>query len=50
MYDFISGKQLLRGSYVVGHKKASELFPTIKRKDLCGAIVYYDGKIQRCEI
>ena len=47
MYDFISGKQLLHGSYFVGHKKALELFPTIKRKNLCGGIVYYDGKIRQ---
>ena len=44
MYDVIAGKQLLHSSYFVGQKKALELFPTLKRKDLCGGIVYYDGK------
>ena len=44
MYDLIAGKQLLNASYFVGYKKALELFPTLKRKDLCGGIVYYDGK------
>ncbi|XP_028417433.1 glycerol-3-phosphate dehydrogenase, mitochondrial-like [Dendronephthya gigantea] len=44
MYDLVSGKQLLHRSYYVGQKKALELFPTLKRKDLCGGIVYYDGQ------
>ncbi|CAB4037496.1 glycerol-3-phosphate dehydrogenase, mitochondrial isoform X1, partial [Paramuricea clavata] len=44
MYDVIAGKQLLHSSYFVGQKKALELFPTLKRKDLCGGIVYYDGQ------
>ena len=44
MYDLVSGRQLLRSSYVVGKKKALELFPMLKQEKLCGAIIYYDGK------
>ena len=44
MYDLVSGRQLLRSSYVVGKKKALELFPMLKKEKLCGAIIYYDGK------
>ena len=45
MYDLVSGRQLLRSSYVVGKKKALELFPMLKKEKLCGAIIYYDGKL-----
>ena len=44
MYDLVSGRQLLKSSYVVGKKKALELFPMLKKDKLCGAIIYYDGK------
>ena len=44
MYDLVSGRQLLRSSYVVGKKKALELFPMLKQEKLCGAIIYYDGR------
>ncbi|XP_044165114.1 glycerol-3-phosphate dehydrogenase, mitochondrial-like isoform X2 [Acropora millepora] len=44
MYDLVSGRQLLRSSYVVGKKKALELFPMLKKEKLCGAIIYYDGQ------
>jgi len=44
MYDLVSGRQLLRSSYVVGKKKALELFPMLKKDKLCGAIIYYDGQ------
>ncbi len=44
MYDLVSGRQLLKSSYVVGKKKALELFPMLKKEKLCGAIIYYDGK------
>lgn len=45
MYDVIAGKQLLHGSYYVSEKKALELFPTLKRKNLWGGIIYFDGKV-----
>ncbi|XP_073230331.1 glycerol-3-phosphate dehydrogenase, mitochondrial-like [Porites lutea] len=44
MYDLVSGRQLLKSSYVVGKKKALELFPMLKKDKLCGAIIYYDGQ------
>lgn len=45
MYDLVSGRQLLKSSYVVGKKKALELFPMLKKEKLCGAIIYYDGEL-----
>ncbi|EDO34335.1 predicted protein [Nematostella vectensis] len=44
MYDFVSGRQLLKSSYLVGKSKALELFPMLKKDKLCGAIIYYDGQ------
>lgn len=44
MYDLISGRQLLQSSYFVGKKKALEIFPMLKRDNLCGGIVYFDGE------
>ena len=44
MYDLVSGKQLLRRSYYLRKTKALELFPMLKRDQLKGALVYYDGK------
>lgn len=48
MYDLVSGRQLLKSSYVVGKKKALELFPMLKKDKLCGAIIYYDGEPNLC--
>lgn len=44
MYDLVSGKQLLRRSYYLRKTKALELFPMLKRDQLKGALVYYDGQ------
>ncbi|CAF3382920.1 unnamed protein product [Rotaria socialis] len=43
-YDLVSGRQLLRWSYVISKTKALELFPMLKKEKLVGAIVYYDGQ------
>ncbi|CAF1058752.1 unnamed protein product [Adineta ricciae] len=43
-YDFVSGRQLLRWSYLISKRKALELFPMLKKEKLVGAIVYYDGQ------
>ncbi|CAF3708847.1 unnamed protein product [Adineta steineri] len=43
-YDFVSGRQLLRWSYIISKKKALELFPMLKKEKLVGGIVYYDGQ------
>jgi glycerol-3-phosphate dehydrogenase len=44
MYDFLSGKQLLKSSYIVGKSRALEKFPMLKKESLVGGIVYYDGQ------
>ncbi|CAF1061926.1 unnamed protein product [Adineta ricciae] len=43
-YDIVSGRQLLRWSYLISKTKALELFPMLKKEKLVGAIVYYDGQ------
>ena len=43
MYDFVAGKQKLRPSYFLSKKKALEKFPMLKKDQLKGALVYYDG-------
>jgi len=42
-YDLVSGRQLLKSSYVLSKWKALELFPMLKPDKLVGALVYYDG-------
>lgn len=44
MYDLVAGRKLLKASYYLNKDKTIEQFPMIKRENLCGAIVYYDGK------
>ncbi|XP_071822474.1 glycerol-3-phosphate dehydrogenase, mitochondrial-like [Apostichopus japonicus] len=44
MYDFVAGTQNLRSSYFLSKSRALEQFPMLKKKKLCGAIVYYDGQ------
>ncbi|XP_052234554.1 glycerol-3-phosphate dehydrogenase, mitochondrial-like isoform X3 [Dreissena polymorpha] len=44
MYDLVAGKQRLKPSYFLSKKKALELFPMLKRDQLVGALVYYDGQ------
>jgi len=42
-YDLVSGRQLLKQSYILSKSKALELFPMLKKDKLVGALVYYDG-------
>ncbi len=42
-YDIIAGTNGLSRSYYMNKKKALEAFPTLKKDNLKGAIVYYDG-------
>ncbi|ETN43411.1 uncharacterized protein HMPREF1541_02570 [Cyphellophora europaea CBS 101466] len=42
-YDLLAGSQGLESSYFLSKKRALEAFPTLK-KDLVGALVYYDGQ------
>ena len=44
VYDVISGRQLLKPSYLLSKNTALEEFPMLKSDKLCGAIVYYDGE------
>lgn len=44
MYDFIAGKQKLKSSYYLSKEKALEKFPMLKKDQLKGALVYYDGQ------
>ncbi len=43
MYDWVSGKQIVKKSYLLSKAKALEEFPMLKADKLVGAIVYYDG-------
>jgi len=42
-YDLVSGTDCLESSYVLSKGRALEQFPMLKRDELVGAIVYYDG-------
>jgi glycerol-3-phosphate dehydrogenase len=42
-YDLVAGTKNLKWSYFLNRKRALELFPMLKRDQLKGAIVYYDG-------
>ena len=44
MYDLVSGKQVVKRSYVLSKSAALEEFPMLKPDRLVGAIVYYDGQ------
>ncbi|ELU14135.1 hypothetical protein CAPTEDRAFT_176445 [Capitella teleta] len=43
-YDLVAGRQLLKTSYILFKSKALELFPMLKKDNLKGAIIYYDGQ------
>lgn len=43
MYDLVSGGDCLKSSYFLNKSRALELFPMLKKNELRGAIVYYDG-------
>lgn len=42
-YDYLAGSEAIESSYFLTRSKASDAFPMLKKKDLVGAIVYYDG-------
>jgi hypothetical protein len=44
MYDLFAGREALESSYVLTRSKALEAFPMLKKDELVGALVYYDGK------
>ncbi|KAL9914855.1 glycerol-3-phosphate dehydrogenase, mitochondrial-like [Glossina fuscipes] len=43
-YDLAAGDRNVKGSYFLSKRDALELFPTLKKDKLVGAIVYYDGQ------
>ncbi|KAF2085922.1 mitochondrial glycerol-3-phosphate dehydrogenase-like protein [Saccharata proteae CBS 121410] len=42
-YDFLAGSENIETSYFLTRSKALEAFPMLKKSDLVGALVYYDG-------
>jgi glycerol-3-phosphate dehydrogenase len=44
LYDLFAGREALESSYYLSSSKALEAFPMLKKDQLVGAIVYYDGK------
>ncbi|GAD97965.1 glycerol-3-phosphate dehydrogenase [Paecilomyces variotii No. 5] len=42
-YDFLAGSEGIESSYFLTKSKALEAFPMLKRENLFGALVYYDG-------
>ncbi|GKT57297.1 glycerol-3-phosphate dehydrogenase [Colletotrichum tofieldiae] len=42
-YDLLAGSEGIESSYFLTRSKALEAFPMLKRTDLVGALVYYDG-------
>ncbi|KJX93042.1 glycerol-3-phosphate dehydrogenase like protein [Zymoseptoria brevis] len=42
-YDFLAGSENIESSYFLTRSKALDAFPMLKRDNLWGALVYYDG-------
>ncbi|KAL0262977.1 mitochondrial glycerol-3-phosphate dehydrogenase [Diplodia seriata] len=42
-YDFLAGSENIETSYFLTKSKALDAFPMLKKSDLVGALVYYDG-------
>ena len=45
MYDLVSGRKLLKSSYMMSKARALERFPMLKREQLKAALVYFDGQM-----
>jgi len=43
-YDFLAGSEGIESSYFLPRSKALEAFPMLKKDNLVGALVYYDGQ------
>lgn len=43
-YDFLAGSEGIESSYFLNRSKALEAFPMLKKENLFGALVYYDGQ------
>ncbi|NXW41430.1 GPDM protein, partial [Nyctiprogne leucopyga] len=44
LYDMVAGSQCLKSSYFLSKSRALEHFPMLRKDELVGAIVYYDGQ------
>lgn len=42
-YDFLAGSEGIESSYFLTRSKALDAFPMLKKEDIVGALVYYDG-------
>ncbi|KAI9731805.1 MAG: mitochondrial glycerol-3-phosphate dehydrogenase [Cirrosporium novae-zelandiae] len=42
-YDFLAGSEGIESSYFLTKSRALDAFPMLKRENLVGALVYYDG-------
>jgi glycerol-3-phosphate dehydrogenase len=45
LYDWISGRRNIGSSELLSRKKAIEKIPTLSRKNLFNAVLYYDGQL-----
>ncbi|KIV83411.1 hypothetical protein PV11_05442 [Exophiala sideris] len=43
-YDFLAGSEGIESSYFLPRSKALDAFPMLKKDNLVGALVYYDGQ------
>ncbi|KAI7874127.1 DAO-domain-containing protein [Lichtheimia hyalospora FSU 10163] len=43
LYDLFAGREALESSYLLTRSKALDAFPMLKKDELVGALVYYDG-------
>lgn len=43
-YDFLAGSEGIESSYFLPRSKALDAFPMLKKENLVGALVYYDGQ------
>ncbi|KAI1071002.1 hypothetical protein LB507_010958 [Fusarium sp. FIESC RH6] len=43
-YDLLAGSQGLESSYYMSKNKALEAFPKLRKENMVGALVYYDGQ------
>ena len=46
LYDFLAGAEAISSSYFLSKNKALEAFPMLKKQELVGAMVYYDGIVK----
>jgi len=44
LYDLLAGRENMESSYFIPRGKAMESFPMLKKENLVGALVYYDGQ------